>query len=260
MTGAALLLALLAGSAGAAAGAQAPAEETCPAPYITTPRYPADLARSNRSGSVLIAARIDDCGRVLETRIETSSGFELFDRAAKDAVATYVLSASQRAKARDGWIMVPLRFGGITTHTELPAIPWPDSHRRPRYLPDEQAIPFDDIAGFEAAEPQDDVLLKQPYFPMRLKDGSHVRISVQPDKVEPQVFWLLYVVQPPMPTSATAPVGHSTTAAVARYRLVQEDGVPVARVGMLCELDEEACGRVSKFLFEGLPFAKPRRR
>ena len=47
---------------------------------------------------------------------------------AREAVARYVLSEKQRAKARDGWVQAPVKFGGFRT-VEVREVPWPRSHR-----------------------------------------------------------------------------------------------------------------------------------
>lgn len=243
----------------AAEPTQANAEQ-CPSPRIVQPRYPLDLARAKKTGLVLVGARFDDCGRILETRIDKSSGRQLFDQSALDSVAKYVLSAEQRAKGPDGWVQVPVKFGGFR-NVEARKIPWPRSHRKPVYLADEQPIPFDNIAAFQGAKvTKNDEVLHTPYGMSRDAAGQIMRTWMHLDREDPNVFWLSYIIQPPFPASPTEPMGPIVTAAIARYRLVEEEGVPVVRLGLLCERPADECQRLSEFLMEGLPFAKARRR
>lgn len=256
---AALLAAALAVSA-AQEAAPAVATGACPEPRRVLPRYPLKMARANKAGLVLVGARFDDCGRVTETRIDESSGQDLFDAAAREAVARYVLSEKQRAKARDGWVQAPVKFGGFRT-VEVREIPWPRSHRKPRYQADDQPLPFDTVAAFQAARPTEARLVyREPYGMVRAASGEVFRTTMAPDKVDPAVFWLEYIIQPPPPASPVEPSPRNVYAAIARYRLVEEGGEPVVRLGILCERPEEECQKLRGFLFQGLPFAKPRKR
>ena len=243
----------------AAEPAQAIAEQ-CPAPRIVQPRYPLDLARAKKTGLVLVGARFDDCGRILETRIDKSSGRQLFDQSALDSVAKYVLSAEQRAKGPDGWVQVPVKFGGFR-NVEARKIPWPRSHRKPVYLPEDQALPFESIEAFRQADVLDTTdFLHPPYGRAVDVSGGIIQTWMHPEAKDPSVFWLTYIIHSPTPASPTEPHGPSVTAAIARYRLVEEAGVPVVRLGLLCERPADECQRLSEFLMEGLPFAKARRR
>jgi hypothetical protein len=62
-----------------------------------------------------------------------------------------------------------------------------------------------------------------------------------------------------LPTSKTEPLAGNTTVGVARYRLVEEAGKPVVKLAILCERSADECQRLETFLFDGLPFAKPRK-
>ena len=233
------------------------AEAVCPKPRTVLPRYPADLARANRTGVVLVGARFDDCGRIVETRLDESSGRTPFDESAVASVGLYVLSPEQRAKARDGWVQVPVKFGGFR-NVEARKIPWPRSHRKPRYLPEDQMLPFGSIQDFKEAQVTDRRhFLHPPYGRSADASGRIMQTWMHPQKDDPTVFWLQYNIQPPLDASPADP---TIVAAVARYRLVEEDGVPVVRLGTLCERPAEECERLREFLFKGLPFAKPRRR
>lgn len=256
-----MIAALLAAALAVSAAPVADAGADCPKPRLWTPRYPAELARANKQGEVLVGARIDECGRVRETRVDKSSGYDAFDRSAREAVAIYVLNASQRARAKDGWVQLPIRFGGIRTIDHIRKIPWPSSHRRPTYVADEQPLPFASIADFKAAQVQDtEGVMQPPYRAVRDTEGRSYSTSMRPDRRDPSVFWFMYTIHSPRPSSGTMPSAPAETAAIARYRLAKEEGKPVVRLGILCERPEEECAKLRDFLFQGLPFAKPRRR
>jgi len=252
-----LLASLLAVAAGPSPTATLDvAQAICPEPRTVLPRYPVDLARANKTGLVLVGARFDECGRVTETRIDESSGKSAFDDSAEASVGLYVLSPEQRAKAQDGWVQVPVKFGGFR-NVEARKIPWPRSHRKPRYLPETQALPFDSISDFKDAKVTDQShFLHPPYGRSADASGRIMQTWMHPEKDDPSVFWLLYNIQPPRDAS---PADRVVTAAIARYRLVEEGGVPVVRLGLLCERPADECERLREFLFKGLPFAKARR-
>ena len=171
-----------------------------------------------------------------------------------------MLAPAQRAKAQDGWVQIPVKFGGFR-NVEAYKIPWPRSHRKPLYLPDEESLPFTSIQGFEEADVLDTRReLHPPYGMARVTDGRIFRTSMYPENADPNTFWLSYIIQPAFPASPTAPLGPSAVAAIARYRLVEEDGVPAVRLGLLCERPADECERLREFLFEGLPFARARKR
>lgn len=257
----AMLLAALLAIAPTEAVAKEPTEAmNCPSPRVVPPRYPAKQARANKSGLVLVGARFDDCGRVVETRLDKSSGIRAFDESALASVSAYVLSAEQRAKADEGWVQAPVRFGGIRTVVPVD-IPWPRSHRKPYYERDEQPFPFESIEAFTQARVDvGDEVYKSPYGMGGSPGQGLVHTSLVPDKNDPAIFWFRYTVQPPLPASPTAPPAGNITVGVARYRLVEEGGKPVVKLAILCERSAEECQRLDAFLFEGLPFAKARKR
>lgn len=241
--------------------AVAPAAADCPTPVMATPRYPARQLRGGVAGTTLVLARIDDCGRVVEAKVSEGSGQAALDEAALETVRGWVLSPAQREKVGGPWVKMPVRFAG--TRTVVPQAPkWPVTHRRPTYLLDERGIGFDTIAAYQAANVvQSEPVLTSPYA--STYDGSGTRISTpfMADATDPGTFWLAYQMQPPPPPGADGEPrpGMTQTVAVARYRLLMEDGRPVVRVGLLCERAVDECDRLRAFLLKGLPIAKPPR-
>lgn len=61
--------------------------EDCPAPVREHPRFPASMARVGVGGVTVVLARIDECGRVVESKLAASSGEPDLDAAAIEAVA-----------------------------------------------------------------------------------------------------------------------------------------------------------------------------
>lgn len=235
------------------------AAAACPAPVTVPPRYPVDDLRAGRTGTVVVGARFDDCGRVLETRVDRRTGRgKGFAAAARASVEASVLDPAKRAGAVDGWAQVEVRFGGVRTVGEVREIPWPRSHRQPRYLPDDQPLPFADIAAFRAAAITDEQgLMRSPYASATDAAGQRISTQLRPERADPSVFWLSYVVQSAPSPDPAMPLGGLRTIALARYRLAWEGGEPVVRLRLLCEQPAPACEQLRAFLFEGLPFARP---
>lgn len=246
----------------ALAVAPSPAAAECPPPFMALPRYPADQLRGNVSGTTLVLARIDDCGRVVEAKVSEGSGESALDEEALVTVRSWVLSEAQRKQVGGGpWVKMPVKFGGVS-NVSVQAPNWPRSHRSPRYLADDQAIGFDTIKAFREAEVvRTDPVLKSPYASTVDGSGNRVSIGFSADAADPKTFWLSYWMQPPpvvgadgMQRSSAAP-----PVAIARYRLVMEEGKPVVRVALLCERAPDECDRLRDFLLKGLPIAKPPR-
>lgn len=238
--------------------AVAPSRETvsdCPPARTYQPRYPADMARRNRTGTAIVEARVDACGRVLEVRLADSAGWPQLNTAALEAVAGFVVPAKTVAGAVDGWVKVPIRFGGIRSVTAK-KIDWPRSHRRPVYVLDDTSTGFATIAEFTEAAVEDKIaFLEPPYVMVRDVSGNYISTTLYPDRESAMTYWFTYRVQPPVPAD---PAKRVDVQAIARYRLTEEDGRPVVRLAILCERPAEECALLGKFLMAGLPFAKPR--
>ena len=88
-------------------------DATCPAPARQVPLHPISTMRNKISGTALVKARIDGCGRVIEPRVVDSSGHAVLDQAALDTVLLWVLNEDERRQVGDGWVNLPVRFGGV---------------------------------------------------------------------------------------------------------------------------------------------------
>lgn len=246
----------------ALAVAPSPGAADCPPPFMAQPRYPAEQLIADVSGTTLVLARIDGCGRVVEAKVSEGSGESALDDEALATVRSWVLSEAQIKQVGGGpWVKMPVRFAGVS-NVSVQAPNWPRSHRSPTYVADDQAMGFDTIKSFrEAKAVRTDPVLKSPYASSVDGSGNRVSIGFYADADDPNTFWLSYFMQPPpvigsdgRPRSSAAP-----PVAIARYRLVMEDRKPVVRVGLLCERAADECERLREFLLKGLPIAKPPR-
>lgn len=242
----------------ALATAPAPAALDCPPPALAWPRYPMKQLRGGTAGKTIVLARIDPCGRVVEAKVDTGSGHMEMDAAALLAAKASVLSPEQMARVPNGWVKMPFAFGG--TRTISPVAPdWPKSHKRPRYLPDDQAIGYETIEALGKARLMRDVVLKSPYGSVGVGGPMRVTTSFEQERDNPRHFWLAYTIVTAVPDGSGGRRFDSDTVAMARYRLVEENGEPVVRLGLLCEATPEECTQLSTFLFKGLPIARPPR-
>ena len=224
----------------------AAATPDCPPPRMPAPELPDSVAGRDLRGVAVVGARFDDCGRVVETRLDDSSGHPLLDQIARDTVATWVLPAELRARASKGWVRQPLRFGRSVVQEPQP-IDWPRSHRRPRYI-EEPGFPYESAeAAFAALMASDAVLLKPASRPV-------VHSFFRTRDADPREYWL--VLHGPR----VLPNGRLERLAAVRYRLGHEGDTPVLHVAWRCEREPADCARIRQFVFEkGLRFARPRR-
>jgi protein TonB len=75
------------------------------------PAYPLTARRRGLQGRVVIAAQVRGDGRCTETRIRHSSGHELLDNAARDAVRRWHFVPARRGDTPiDAWVEVPIVF------------------------------------------------------------------------------------------------------------------------------------------------------
>lgn len=232
----------------------------CPPPVRGLPRYPADALRANLSGTTLVLARIDACGRVVESRIHTPSGHPQMDEAAHVAVKGWVLSPEERARIGGDWVKLPVKFGGVTTYYPK-RVDWPESHRRPDYVADDQGIGYSSIDDFfKAKRLAVSRPLKSPYSRVTERIGTRVLTSFYHDVDDDRTFWLAFTqLEQPLRLVPGARLG-SRVVAVAKYRLDEEASRPVVRLGLHCDLEPAACAELQAFLLKGLPIAKPPRR
>jgi protein TonB len=91
-----------------------PAEvrEAVPAYRINpTPEYPSLARRRGYEGTVVVEAFVDREGRVQDLRLYQSSGHEVLDRAAMQAVKGWLFEPARRGRDKiEMWVKVPLSF------------------------------------------------------------------------------------------------------------------------------------------------------
>ncbi len=73
--------------------------------------YPSVLKNAGIGGTVRVAFHIDDRGRVLETRVEETSGYDQLDSAAQEVADVMRFTpALNRETAVSVWVIFPIRF------------------------------------------------------------------------------------------------------------------------------------------------------
>lgn len=219
----------------------------CPAVRVVAPVLPQAAIDQDMRGVSIVGARLDDCGRVVETRLDGSSGHPVLDEAAQATVASWVVPADVRSRAVAGWIRQPVRFQRADVAQPQP-IDWPRSHRRPRYVEDTTPFPYASAdEAFLALTQSDAVLLKSVYRPV-MHSFFRTRES------GPREYWLV------LHGGRVLPNGRLERLAAARFRLEQDGETPVLNISFRCERGPEECAEIRSFIFDkGLPFARPRR-
>jgi len=76
-----------------------------------TPLYPESARRNGREGRVLLRVLVDDQGRAKTVEVNTSSGSELLDRAAAEAIKRWrFYPARYGDQPVESWIRIPIEF------------------------------------------------------------------------------------------------------------------------------------------------------
>lgn len=79
--------------------------------YKTIPDYPTKSVENLEQGIVVVSALIQKNGKVSEVRLEKSSGYELLDKSAMDAVSQWIFEpASLSNQITEAWFKIPIRF------------------------------------------------------------------------------------------------------------------------------------------------------
>lgn len=213
----------------------------CPKPLNPGVYMPPDAIRAKFKGEVIVAVRFDECGRVLEAKLQKRSRFQSINDMAISSSKAMVLSEEQRAKAEGGWYARVISFEGQNEPADVKQKPldWPKSHGNPRYVPDDGAIGFDsvDLANNATSE-SDKNIVRPPVYPF-------VHRIVQVDGATGQEFWLFIN-------------SNGKTSVAARYKPIIENSQAVVKLAMLCELEQSQCEAVRGLLMKGLPMAPAR--
>ena len=211
----------------------------CPAPVRPAPLYPADMIEQVRGGTVLLDAGVDECGRVTQAEIKTSSGSPSLDQAALVAVREWIIGADDRARPAGGKVEIPVSFNMAPSKAfRYHAPDWPKSHKRPRYVLEEMTGYTSAQQVYDRYEFSADSMITPPY------PNVH-NVFFRQSGADPVEYWLLLYLKPE-PSIAV------------RYRLVMENGEPVVRVAFVCDRTPARCRRDRKHLMKGLPFARAR--
>lgn len=208
-----------------------------PGKPLRGPDYPVEMAKRGVGGKVVLDLTVDACGLVLDAVVREGDKKALND-AALASVKGVTLSESQRAGARDGHLSLPIIFNMRMDQT-YQKVDWPKTHRRPRYVIDDQAMAYATAAEANAAiKAPADHLWPSPYAVR----SRFVQVG-EPDARE---FWFFIFKN-----------GDANVAA--HYRPVMEEGQPIVKLAMRCGDTPDACTKTQEFLLLGLPFAKAKK-
>lgn len=210
----------------------------CPKPVNPGVYFPPDALRVNYKGEVIVAVRFDDCGRVLEAKLQQRSRFKSVNDIAVSSSKSMVLSEEQRMKAVDGWYLRVINFEGRNEPNNFrqKALDWPKSHSNPKYVLDDSAMGFGSVdAANKAISESDKNIVRPPVY-------QFVHRIVQVDAATGREFWLFISSK-------------GITTVAARYRPIIEEGQAVVKLAMLCELEQSQCDGVRGLLLKGLSIA-----
>ncbi|HVI53878.1 MAG TPA: TonB family protein [Luteibacter sp.] len=89
-----------------------PVEATLAYVSAPAPRYPAQAIRGHMQGTVTLRVLVDETGKPLEVIVESSSGHELLDRAARDQVLARWRFQPAQANGHQvrAWARIPVTF------------------------------------------------------------------------------------------------------------------------------------------------------
>jgi protein TonB len=89
-----------------------PVEATLAYVAAPAPKYPAQAIRGHMQGTVTLRVLVDETGKPLDVVIESSSGHELLDRAARDQVLAKwrFQPAQSNGHAVQAWARIPVNF------------------------------------------------------------------------------------------------------------------------------------------------------
>jgi TonB family protein len=214
---------------------------TCPVPPKNyPPEYPRQSLMDGATGTVMLGATADACGRILSITVKKSSGHKALDDAAIKAVRDWTLSADLGLTVIEGVVYVPVDFQ-ISTAAHGPSAPdWPKTHRHPRYMLE------DDSGGYaNAAEAETAIdalnpsarMVPYPIVPSRF---------AQLDTPTGREFWYFTYK------------GNKPEVAV-RYQPVFDNGEPVVRLTVICDKEPNQCDAIRALFMKGLDYARAKR-
>ncbi len=209
----------------------------CPAPREMKPRFPAQALRDNRNGEVLLETRFDDCGRALDVLVKKSSGRKDLDAAATAAIKESIFSEAEREAAIDGKLERKFAFT-VDWNQYYEQVDWPKTHKKPRYIIDEQPVPFESVAVAKSTIKDSEVGAHRPFIIQLRHEFMQVNTPAGSE------FWLFLFGKSGEPAVA------------ARYRPVIEAKKPIVKLAVKCELDQKVCSDIQSMLMNGLPFAR----
>ena len=209
------------------------------------PMYPISDLAYGIGGTVVLAMATDECGKVTSVAIQKSSGHKSLDSAAVAAASHWMFDKDVRAASADGVIIRPVEFKEDDSIAPPPPREpdWPETHRHVRWVLNE--APGD----YTSATAAEDSITSQTgasgrTVPYRIPWSSFVQLETATGKE----FW--YFID-------TVGDGSKTMVA-ARYQPVYDNGEPIVRLSVFCELQADRCAAFKKLFMKGLGYAKPK--
>jgi len=192
------------------------------------------------TGTVVLGATSDACGRVLSVTVKKSSGHKALDNAAIKAVQDWTLSADQGLTVVEGVVYVPVEFQ-ISTAAHGPSAPdWPKTHGYPRY------VLVDDSGGYaNAAEAEtaiDALNTSSRMVPYPIVPSKFVQLEAPTGR---EFWYFIYK-------------GNKPEVAV-RYQPVFDNGEPIVRLTVICDKEPKQCEAIRVLMMKGLSYASAKR-
>lgn len=207
------------------------------------PDYPINMLSSGITGTVILGLRMDACGRVTSAQVRKSSGHKALDDAAASTAGHWILGAEERAGAVDGVVTRPVEFKMDNSAAPVRQPDWPKTHRHVRWLLNEAPSDYssaataeDAIRGLPAASGR--------MVPYQIPGSGFIQVQT----VTGFEFW--YFID----TVGSDP----TTIVAARYQPLFENGEPIVRLSVYCDVLPSRCLAFKRLFMKGLSYAQPK--
>jgi TonB family protein len=207
------------------------------------PDYPINMLSSGTTGTVILGLTTDACGRVTSAQVRKSSGHKALDDAAASTAGHWILTADARAGAVDGVVTWPVVFKMDNSAAPVRQPDWPKTHRHVRWL-------FNDAPNdYPSAATAEDAIRGLPASSGRmvpyLIPGSGF---IQMETSAGTEFWYFIDTVGDDPKTIVA----------ARYEPVYDNGEPIVRLSVFCDVQPNRCVAFQKLFMKGLGYAQPK--
>lgn len=207
------------------------------------PDYPLSDLEYGRAGTAILAMSTDACGRVTSVKVQKSSGYKSLDQAAVDAASHWMFDADARAAAVDGIVIKPVEFKVDDSAAPTRQPDWPKTHRHVRWVLNDAPTDYPSAAAAE------DAITALPgassrMVPYRIPGGGFLQVNSDAGTE----FWYVIDTLGNDPKSIIA----------ARYQPVYDNGEPIVRLSVFCDVVPSRCVAFQKLFMKGLSYAQPK--